>query len=317
MSTPTIAVIIPTFNRGELVTSAVESALNQRFSNYEIIVVDDGSTDNTRDVLSRFAGAIRYIYQQNRGVSAARNIGIRAANSEWVAFLDSDDEWDANYLATQIDAVNGDARLSMQTTNCSFIGREGVRDNYFAFNGSAAAFGNHARIVIRHPFRFIVEHGPWQVGSTIIRRDAIYRAGLFDERFRLSEDIHLMARVAMHGDFAMLRPELVRVFRRDEQTKSLTEQAKDDPILARQMNDLMYHDLEKLKGLRKRDRQSLRRVMSANQRAIGNLLDAKGNVRSAREYYRRACFTWPSAASIGRYALFTMSTAGKNEPRLV
>ncbi|MBM2835200.1 MAG: glycosyl transferase [Candidatus Brocadiaceae bacterium] len=93
-----VSVVIPTYNRAPYVIMAIESVLAQSYQDYEIIVVDDGSTDGTRDVLEPYRDRIRYMYQDNKGVSAARNTGIQESRGEWIAFLDSDDEWLPNKL---------------------------------------------------------------------------------------------------------------------------------------------------------------------------------------------------------------------------
>ena len=103
MKIPRVSVIIPTYNREEYVVKAIDSVLGQKFDDYEFIVVDDGSTDNTKEIVNKYGDMIRYIYQHNSGVSAARNTGIKLAKGEWVAFLDSDDEWRPDYLLTQIE----------------------------------------------------------------------------------------------------------------------------------------------------------------------------------------------------------------------
>ena len=89
---PRVSVVIPTYNRAGYVSEAVKSVLNQTFHDFEVIVVDDGSTDNTPDVIDSFKDTrIRYLYQENRGVSAAMNTGILASTAEYIAILDSDD----------------------------------------------------------------------------------------------------------------------------------------------------------------------------------------------------------------------------------
>src|SRR5438477_3922397 len=97
-----VTAVIPTYNYGRFVTQAVESALGQTYRNLEIIVVDDGSTDDTREQLLPYRDRLRYIYQENQSVAAARNTGIRAATSEFIAFLDADDLWHPRELELQM-----------------------------------------------------------------------------------------------------------------------------------------------------------------------------------------------------------------------
>ena len=106
MSSPRVSVIIPTFNRAAMLRDAIDSVLNQTFEDYEIIVVDDGSTDNTRETISKFnSPKITYIYQENRGRSIARNIALSRARGEFIAFLDSDDIFLPYKLEKQINAM--------------------------------------------------------------------------------------------------------------------------------------------------------------------------------------------------------------------
>lgn len=106
MQALTISVVIPTFNSGHLVTEAVASVLGQTIVPAEIIVVDDGSTDDTPDRLAPFAGRIRYVRQENQGVSTARNRGVEEARGEFVAFLDADDVWHPKKIELQLAAFD-------------------------------------------------------------------------------------------------------------------------------------------------------------------------------------------------------------------
>ena len=100
---PLVSVIIPTYNRATLVVEAVASALAQTYRDFEVLVVDDGSTDGTLKALAPFLGEVKLLrLSRRRGVSAARNLGIRAARSRWLAFLDSDDLWLPEKLARQM-----------------------------------------------------------------------------------------------------------------------------------------------------------------------------------------------------------------------
>ena len=301
--TPLVSVVIPTYNRSAFVTKAVDSVLNQIFGDYELIVVDDGSTDDTKGQLNKYEGKIRYIYQDNHGVSAARNTGITASRGEWLAFLDSDDEWRPNYLAKQIRQANKYAGLCMQSANCVFTSLDGDSRTYFEINRTTAAFKGKDYLLVEEPFSFVISHGPWQLGSTIFRRDAATKAGLFDPNLTLSEDLDLMARVALQGPFGMINEELANIYRRNESTESLTRRAEKDQLRARESDQRIYQKLKLLPSLRYGERKALNRVMSANERAMGNLVLQTGNKKAARDYYKHALLIDPSIKSIAKYVL--------------
>lgn len=103
---PIVSVVIPTFNRGWILQAAVDSVLAQTFRDFELIVVDDGSTDDTAEILMSYGPALRVVRQGNAGVSAARNAGIRSAKGALIAFLDSDDRWLPDKLGCQVDFFN-------------------------------------------------------------------------------------------------------------------------------------------------------------------------------------------------------------------
>jgi glycosyltransferase involved in cell wall biosynthesis len=102
-----IAVIIPTYNRSHTLRRALDSVNNQTVRPSEICVVDDGSTDETEQLLSRHYPQVNYVYQSNAGVSSARNAGVALTKGHWLAFLDSDDEWMPNKLERQLQEING------------------------------------------------------------------------------------------------------------------------------------------------------------------------------------------------------------------
>jgi len=124
-----VSVIIPTFNRAQKVERALRSVLGQTFKPHEIIVVDDGSTDETAELINqRYKDTVRYIYQSNNGVSQARNRGIRNARGNWVAFLDSDDEWLPGKLQMQVSLLQENPGFSFCHTDEIWI-RCGKRVN--------------------------------------------------------------------------------------------------------------------------------------------------------------------------------------------
>lgn len=173
-SHPRVSAIIPTYNYAQFVCEAVESALAQTWPNMEVIVVDDGSTDDTRERLQRYTGRIKYLYQNNRGLSAARNTGIREASGEYVAFLDSDDIW----LPDKIEA-----QMQLVLTN----GFEAVVCHPRLPTGRALTFDEC----------FTVSPG---FGSTaLVRKTLFEEVGGFDESLRSVEDRDMMLRLTRGG----------------------------------------------------------------------------------------------------------------------
>jgi glycosyltransferase involved in cell wall biosynthesis len=299
-----VSVVIPTYNRALFVSEAIDSVLAQTFTDYEIIVVDDGSTDNTQEVLKRYENWIKYIYQENSGVSAARNAGINSSTGFWLAFLDSDDKWMPRYLATQIEWIHRSPEICMQTTDCQRAEWKGnTFGTYFQMNGVMAEFKGKDYFKVAEPFRFVVTHGPWQVGSTIFRRDAIIKAGLFDPKFSLSEDFDLMARVALQGPFGIIREVLVKMYRRDESINCLTNQIKMHPIQAKESEEKLYRKLQTIGTLKPEERRVLIGLLSRNRRMIGNLLLNNGNILDAKKNYKQAFFLDRSLRSLGKYLL--------------
>jgi len=121
-----VSVIIPTFNRAPIVGDAIESVLRQRYSHVEIIVVDDGSTDDTRAFVTQFGATVRYVYQENAGVSAARNAGLRLATGEFIAFLDSDDSWVPWKIEAEVAALRVHPAAVVAWTDMSAVDADGA-----------------------------------------------------------------------------------------------------------------------------------------------------------------------------------------------
>jgi glycosyltransferase involved in cell wall biosynthesis len=125
---PKLSIIIPTYNRCVLLKRALDSVYKQTFSEFEVIIVDDGSTDETAEMIALLFPEVRYIYQPNLGVSSARNTGLTVANGCWVAFLDSDDEWLPSKLEIQFNALTAMPDFKICHTEEIWI-RRGIRVN--------------------------------------------------------------------------------------------------------------------------------------------------------------------------------------------
>ena len=179
-----VSVIIPTYNRKNLLKRALHSVISQTFVPQEIIVVDDGSSDRTKDWVSEKFPDVRYIYQDNSGVSSARNAGIKEAKGSWIAFLDSDDEWMTNKLEQQKRVINSFQEAWLCHTNEIWI-RNGVRVNQMKkhqkYGGDV--FENCLDICRISP------------SSVLIKKEVFEMVGLFDESLKVCEDYDLWLRI--------------------------------------------------------------------------------------------------------------------------
>ena len=205
--TVSVSVVIPTYNRARYVGRAIDSALAQTHRAYEIIVVDDGSSDDTESVLKdRYEERIRYIRQDNAGPSAARNVGIRAAKSEFIAFLDSDDVWLPRKLEVQMPLMAG-ADVVLSYTN--WIDEEEPERDYF---GSIGLILESDPVVWDEPIAVLArKQGSGMITPAIVcRKGPLLRVGAFDERMPLMEDARMKFRLSAEGKFAATAEVLVR-----------------------------------------------------------------------------------------------------------
>jgi glycosyltransferase involved in cell wall biosynthesis len=182
---PLVSVVIPSYNYGHFVGEAVESALGQTWrGGVEVIVVDDGSRDDTRERLEPYMDRIQYIYQVNRGLSAARNTGIRAARGEWIALLDADDRWHPEKTDVQLGAAE-------RAGGYDFIGSPGC---WWPMPEHLPRDVETRRLGVED-FLFGTPVGP---SAVMVRRRCLERVGGFDEGLRSVEDRDMWLRLVVH-----------------------------------------------------------------------------------------------------------------------
>ena len=210
--TPMVSVIIPTYNRGSLVTAAIDSVLAQTFTDFELIVIDDGSTDDTAKRLGPYRDRIRYVHQANLGASAAQNAGLREASGEWVAILASDDVWHPTKLERQMEAIGSlGSEFGACFTDCRFVGDPSMQATAFEEAGlkPEGAFGP-----LRNPLRYVWEaaYGLY-VQSLLALRSLVMEVGGFDESLKYSEDRDLVFRLSFRTEFCYVAAPLVDIDR--------------------------------------------------------------------------------------------------------
>jgi glycosyltransferase involved in cell wall biosynthesis len=205
---PLVSVIIPTYNRSTVVCKAIESVLGQTYKNLEVIVVDDGSTDDTQSRLRVYGDRIRIVAQENMGPTLAYNRGIASSKGELVGFLDSDDYWLPTKIARQV-ALLEKAGPSVPCCLCNvtIAYNDGTRRSTFKSGNmiphcDVGLWLNPAEVLMSRMVIFSQ--------AVVIRREVLERAGYFNEAFPFySEDHEFQLRLSLEGPWAVIRDELV------------------------------------------------------------------------------------------------------------
>ncbi len=194
-----MSVIIPAYNRKAMLCEAVDSVFAQNYRDFELIVIDDGSTDGTaEEIEARYGARVRVLKQSNRGPAAARNLGVRRSSGEYIAFLDSDDLWLPKKLAIQTASMGADSRRQICQTEEIWI-RHGVRVNPKVKHRKAAG----------DIFRASLELCLVSPSAAMMTRELFDAVGGFDETFPLCEDYDLWLRIALEHAVDLLPEPLV------------------------------------------------------------------------------------------------------------
>ncbi|OQX17957.1 MAG: hypothetical protein BWK75_07040 [Candidatus Altiarchaeales archaeon A3] len=196
---PVVSVVIPTYNKVRYLKEAIESVLNQTYLNRDVIVVDDGSTDNTAEIVKSFNDPrIIYSWHENKGAAAARNTGIKNAHGKYVAFIDSDDLWLKEKLEKQVDFMEKNPDIGLLGTGSYEITDEGKI-------WSKKIFPTDNKILQKD----LIKYNPFIQTSIMAKREVFDKAGLYDKTFQESEDYELWLRIAKYYKIANLPEPLV------------------------------------------------------------------------------------------------------------
>lgn len=304
-----VSVVIPTYNRARLVGEALQSVLSQPFDDMEVLVVDDGSTDDTAAVLVRFTDPrVRVIRQANQGISGARNTGVREARGQYIAMLDSDDRWRPNSLPRLVGALDAHPDAVLVYGRAQAMDADGFPIPQM--KGTAEAFpGQTLRSILYGDFVPII--------TALIRRDALLQVGPF-EPDNLAEDWDMWVRLARLGRFVFLE-EVLADFRQHEGqfTQSDGERLQrlmasrvhildkafaqpDLPPDVQAVRRLAYRNVYVTTAVRWLNNGSIRPALSALREGwrYGGPLEVVGRVVYLTLFYRLVRrFTWVRVAS--------------------
>ena len=212
-----VSVIIPTYDRAAYLVEAIQSVLDQTFQDFELIAVDDGSTDNTREVVERFNDKrIRYLWQENHGVSAARNTGIKASSGEYIAFLDSDDIWLPENLELKVRLLDSRPDIGLVCSDAYlFHSNTGaILSKYWQAESSHHTFDPFK--ATREPIKQLFYRGCFIMPqASMIRRQVFDTVGYFDESLTTHEDWDFMVRIVQRYPIEIIDAPLLKLRRHD------------------------------------------------------------------------------------------------------
>ena len=255
---PLVSVIIPTYNRAVWLREALESVFAQTWSDFEVIVVDDGSTDSSEQVVCDFGDRVSYIRQENGGAATARNRGVEAARGKWIAFLDSDDLWLPHKLDRCMDRIRRESE-----TVFLFHPMVEIDENGAVVRGRSKRPAEGR--VLDRLFAHCFVHTP----TVVVRRDVLDEAGGFDPALEVCEDYSLWLRISAKHPFALVTEPLAqRRLHKDRLSKSVMHR---NMIQRAEMLERFYceqggRDLLNPRGARKRLARVFRSAAKANLR---------------------------------------------------
>ena len=199
---PLVSVVIPNHNSGYFIIEAIRSALSQSYENLEIIVIDDGSTDDSVKRIEQANLPVKLIRQKNKGSASARNTGILASSGEFIALMDADDLWDRNKIQLQLQEFSSDQTILVYCSGKSFD------ESNLSIEFYEAKFEGYCHnYFLRYPTSAIVVLG---CSSAVFRSSILKKSGLFDESFKgPAEDWDFFRRFSKYGEFRFVKDSLV------------------------------------------------------------------------------------------------------------
>ena len=290
-----VSVILPVYNGAATIGRALGSVFAQTFTDYEIVVVNDGSTDDTASVLAVYGDRIHVVSQSNRGLSAARNTGVRASSGDLIAFIDDDDLWMPEKLARCVAILDQDPNCVLAYTGAVRVDLTGTPMPNQNANTEGVDSPTMAQMLAR----------PWNVVPCqfVVRREVFERCGGFDERFvSTCEDLYFLLLAREHGYFRGVPDALVRKATRPLYPKALNREPQCD--LFCQLVRERYGSLAA--GLIREFRRKRMKVM----KHMARILLEEGRIRDARRCLARVIHYQPTSLKAYRRYLRTLVPMG-------
>ena len=267
---PTVSVIIHTYNNEKFIVETVESVLNQTYKDYEIIIVDDGSVDGTRDALIPYMQKIRYHYKENGGIASAKNAGISLSETEFVAFLDHDDLWAPDKLQLQMEHFNENPQIGLvYAKDTSF--RDGKELRTKPEKGYSGWI-----------FKELLAKSFIQTSTVVVKRECLDAVGPYDETFSLGDEYDMFLRIARKFQCGFVDKGLTR-YRVHDTNASNNDFLFDNENLG--VYKKIYNNFTDLDGVEKK---ILRKRIARYSMKVAEGLYSQGKLEESKEYQKEA-----------------------------
>jgi glycosyltransferase involved in cell wall biosynthesis len=297
MTSARITAIIPTFNSERYICDTVESVLVQTYPVHEVIVVDDGSADDTEKVLARYAGRIRYIRQKNAGPPVARNTGLAHATGDWIALLDSDDLWVRTKLERQMEYLEAHPACGLVYTDMKTFDDTGIIEE-------SVKVSRNLILPSGRIFPQMFAETLFQTSAVLIRKSCLDTVGGFDDALRMGDDYELFLRLARHFELGYVDEPLVLYRQHPTQGtrtwgKQLQQGVPWEFLVLKKIVGLYPQIFEEL------GRPKVCQRLSKPYVALAYACFAEGDHKNARHLMREALRQWPTNLGYLRYYAMT------------
>ena len=266
----TVSVIIHTYNNERFMAETVESVLNQTYKDYEIIVVDDGSADGTRDALVPYMQKIRYHYKENGGIASAKNAGISLSETEFVAFLDHDDLWVPDKLQLQMEHFNENPQIGL------------VYAKYTSFRDGKELRTKPEKGYSGWIFKELLSKSFIQTSTVVVKRECLDAVGPYDETFSLGDEYDMFLRIARKFQCGFVDKGLTR-YRVHDTNASNNDFLFDNENLG--VYKKIYNNFTDLDGVEKK---ILRKRIARYSMKVAEGLYSQGKLEESKEYQKEA-----------------------------
>lgn len=274
---PEVSVIIPVYNAEKFIKKTIESVLNQTYKDYEIIIIDDGSTDNSKKILDEFKDKVRYFKQANSGVSSARNMAIKEAAGKYIALLDQDDIWYPEKLEKQISFIKENPNVGMVYGDCYYIDDKD-KVIYRVFEDQKYYQGKI--------FENLVIDNFVPIPTVLIKKEVLDKTGLFLENYSYAEEYELFIRIAKDYDIGCINEVLAGYRVHDTNlSKNIDKSLQEDIRVKEDALQKYAKQIEPIKN-------KVKRKLAGYYYEFGRFYQKAGQSKMARQYLAKSIKTY-------------------------